>query len=93
MLAWQWQDKTINMVILSNTYSVVKTLLEAQVSVYSLRVSPFFLLFHGAGWEQTLREKLYTLVSVFLRAFLLSFCVGGTRETGRLRSGENFQKH
>ena len=37
------------MVILSNTYSVVKTLLEAQVSVYSLRVSPFFLFFHGAG--------------------------------------------
>ena len=60
MLAWQWQDKTINMVILSNTYSVVKTLLEAQLSVYSLRMSPFFLSFHGAGWEQKLREKLHT---------------------------------
>ena len=37
------------MVILSNTYSVAKTLLEAQLIVYSLLVSPFFLLFHGAG--------------------------------------------
>ena len=70
------------MVILSNTYCVVKTLLEAQLSVNSLRISLFFLSFHGAGWEQTLREKLHTLVSVFLRAFLLLlFCLGGSRKT------------
>lgn len=53
------------MVILSNTYSVVKTLLEAQVSVYSLRVSLLSLVPRGRMRTDTARKVAYIGFCVF----------------------------